>query len=141
MKRMTAARVKIPSVTRPRRRSATVMRVNPATRLRGDMTRWMIPRSFGVNLGVNGVNALNAPVLGESGLWRASWVWLMYQPSPRRGEKATSNPKKRVRRVAGMRWVARSTTPVFTFRQLLGTLLLCRFYVRHARPRGWEVSA
>ena len=45
------------------------------------------------------------------------------------------------RRVARSGAGERSTTLVFTFGAVLGTFLLCRFYVRHARPRGWEVYA
>jgi hypothetical protein len=48
VKRETAVRVKIVSVTRPRSSEVIVMSVRPATRAKGDITKWMMPRSFGL---------------------------------------------------------------------------------------------
>ena len=44
---VTAVRVNIPKVIRPRSSSAKVISIKPATRLIGDITKWTTPRSFG----------------------------------------------------------------------------------------------
>ena len=45
--KVTAVKVKIPKVIRPRSSSAKVIKVNPATKLSGDITKWTIPRNLG----------------------------------------------------------------------------------------------
>ncbi|MEY4104770.1 MAG: hypothetical protein RLZZ478_133, partial [Actinomycetota bacterium] len=44
----TAVSVKIVKVTRPRNSEVKVISVNPATSARGDMTKWIMPRSLGL---------------------------------------------------------------------------------------------
>ena len=71
MKSRKAVRVKIPRVRRPRMRSATVMRVNPAASESGLMTKWIIPRNLGAIVGIPG-----------------RLMRFMSQPSPSGAEKA-----------------------------------------------------